>query len=107
MAAAALSRLGPDFRFETKVVAARPPQDESLDEAWLVGAGDPYLATPDYAAYLATRVRTADLPLTPMAALADELVARGVRAIPGGLHPDESRYEPQRSVPSWKPSACP
>ena len=104
VAAAALSRLGPDFRFETKVVAARPPQDESLDEAWLVGAGDPYLATPDYAAYLATRVRTADLPLTPMAALADELVARGVRAIPGGLHPDESRYEPQRSVPSWKPS---
>jgi D-alanyl-D-alanine carboxypeptidase/D-alanyl-D-alanine-endopeptidase (penicillin-binding protein 4) len=36
--------------------------------------------------------------------LADELVARGVRAIPGGLRPDESRYETQRFVPSWKPS---
>jgi D-alanyl-D-alanine carboxypeptidase/D-alanyl-D-alanine-endopeptidase (penicillin-binding protein 4) len=104
VAAAALSRLGPNFRFETKVLAARPPQDGSLDDAWLVGAGDPYLATPDYAGYLATRQRTVDLPLTPMAALADELVARGVRAIPGGLHTDETRYQPERSVPSWKPS---
>ena len=104
VAAAALSRLGPDFRFETKVVASRPPQDGTLDEAWLVGGGDPYLATPDYAAYLATKPRTVDLPPTPLAALADELVAMGVRNIPAGLHPDESRYEPQRSVPSWKPS---
>jgi D-alanyl-D-alanine carboxypeptidase/D-alanyl-D-alanine-endopeptidase (penicillin-binding protein 4) len=104
VAAAALSRLGPDYRFETKVVATRPPEGGSLGDAWLVGAGDPYLATPDYAAYLATRPRTVDLPTTPMAALADELVAHGVRAVPGGLHPDESRYEPQRSVPTWKPS---
>src|SRR5581483_10943349 len=28
----------------------------------------------------------------------------GVRAIPAGLHPDESRYAPERSVPTWKPS---
>jgi D-alanyl-D-alanine carboxypeptidase/D-alanyl-D-alanine-endopeptidase (penicillin-binding protein 4) len=104
VAAAALSRLGPDYRFETKVLAAHPPRDGSLDGAWLVGAGDPYLATSEYAAYLATRQRTVDLPLTPMAVLADELVARGVRAIPGGLNTDESRYQPQRSVPSWKPS---
>jgi D-alanyl-D-alanine carboxypeptidase/D-alanyl-D-alanine-endopeptidase (penicillin-binding protein 4) len=104
VAAAALSRLGPDYRFETKVVATRPPQDGSLGDAWLVGAGDPYLATPDYAAYLNTKPRTVDLPTTSLAALADELVAQGVRAIPGGLHPDESRYEPQRSVPTWKPS---
>jgi serine-type D-Ala-D-Ala carboxypeptidase/endopeptidase (penicillin-binding protein 4) len=104
VAAAALSRLGPDFRFETKVVAARPPQGGSLGDAWLVGSGDPYLATPDYSAYLSTKPRTVDLPATPMAVLADELVTRGVRAIPGGLHPDESRYEPQRSVPTWKPA---
>jgi D-alanyl-D-alanine carboxypeptidase/D-alanyl-D-alanine-endopeptidase (penicillin-binding protein 4) len=104
VAAAALSRLGPDFRFETKIVAPRPPHDGSLDDAWLVGGGDPYLATPDYAAYLATRQRTVDLPVTPMAALADDLVSMGVRAVPGGLHTDESRYEVQRSVPTWKPS---
>jgi len=104
VAAAALSRLGPEYRFETKVVAPRPPQDGTLDDAWLVGGADPYLGTPDYAAYLAGKPRTADIPVTPLAALADELVSHGVRAIPAGLHPDESRYAPERSVPSWKPS---
>ena len=104
VAAAALSRLGPDYRYETKVVASRPAHDGTLDEAWLVGGGDPILVTPDYATYLSTRPRTADAPITPMAVLADELVAVGVRSIPGGFRIDESRYAPQRSVPTWKPS---
>jgi D-alanyl-D-alanine carboxypeptidase/D-alanyl-D-alanine-endopeptidase (penicillin-binding protein 4) len=104
VAAAVLSRLGPEYRFETKVVAPRPPQDGVLEDAWLVGGGDPYLATPDYAAYLTTKPRTVDTPVTPLTALADELVAMGVRSIPAGLHTDESRYPPQRSVPTWKPS---
>ena len=102
--AAALSRLGPDYRFETKVLAARAPQDGALHDAWLVGGGDPFLASPEFITYVATKRRTADLPLTPMSTLADELVAMGVRSIPGGLHTDESRYPPQRSVPTWKPS---
>lgn len=102
--AAAISRLGADYHFETKVVAARAPQDGTLDDAWLVGGGDPVLATPEYASYLATKQRTVDTALTPIAVLADELVALGVRAIPGGLRTDETRYEPQRSVSSWKPS---
>ncbi len=104
VAAAVLSRLGPEYRFETKVVAPRPAQDGVLEDAWLVGGGDPYLATPDYAAYLTTKRRTVDTPVTPLAALADELMAMGVRSIPAGLHTDESRYPPQRSVPTWKPS---
>jgi len=104
VAAAAIARLGPDYRFETKVVAPAPVHDGVLDDAWLVGGGDPYLATPDYAAYLTTKPRTVDTPVTPLAALADELVAMGVRNIPNGLHTDETRYVPQRSVPTWKPS---
>lgn len=104
VAAAVLSRLGPDFRYETKVVASRAPQDGALDDVWLVGGGDPFLVTPEYAAYLSTKPRTADAPITPLAVLADELVAMGVRSIPAGLHPDETRYPPQRSVPTWKPS---
>jgi len=105
VAAAVLARLGPDFRFETKVVApARPADDGRLEDAWLVGAGDPFLATPDYIAYAAGKPRLSSLPLTPLAALADGLVAAGVRDIPAGLHADESRYDRQRSVPSWKPS---
>ena len=61
--AAALSRLGADYRFETKVVASGPPQDGTLHDAWLVGGGDPFLATPDYISYLATKRRTAAFPL--------------------------------------------
>jgi D-alanyl-D-alanine carboxypeptidase/D-alanyl-D-alanine-endopeptidase (penicillin-binding protein 4) len=102
---ALLSRLGPDFRFETQVVAPAPPGgDGRLDDAWLVGAGDPYLATPDYIAYAASKPRLVSLPLTPLTALADALAAAGVRDIPGGLHGDESRYDTARSVPTWKPS---
>jgi D-alanyl-D-alanine carboxypeptidase/D-alanyl-D-alanine-endopeptidase (penicillin-binding protein 4) len=104
VATAALSRLGPDFRFETKVVAERPVHDGVVDEAWLVGGGDPFLATADYAGYLARRPRTRDDPLTPLAALADELAARGVQSIPGGIHGDDSRYDRTRYVPSWNPS---
>jgi D-alanyl-D-alanine carboxypeptidase/D-alanyl-D-alanine-endopeptidase (penicillin-binding protein 4) len=104
VAAAAVSRLGTDFRYETKVLATRPPEDGVLHDAWLVGGGDPFLATPEYMSYVATKKRTATLPLTPMTALADELVGMGIRSIPGGLRTDESRYEPQRSVPTWKPS---
>lgn len=102
--AAALSRLGADFRYETKVLAAGAPQDGVLHDAWLVGGGDPFLATPEYISYVASKPRTAALPLTPMTSLASELVSLGIRSIPGGLHTDESRYQPQRSVPTWKPS---
>lgn len=102
--AALLARLGPNYRYETKVVASRPAENGELHDAWLVGGGDPYLVTPDYAAYLSTKPRTADAPITPLAVLADELVNLGVRSIPGGLQTDESRYPPERSVPTWKPS---
>lgn len=102
--AAALSRLGADYRFETKVLAAGPPQDGTLHDAWLVGGGDPFLATPDYISYVATKRRTAAFPLTAMTALADEVVGMGVRSIPGGFRTDDSRYPPERSVPTWKPS---
>ncbi|MGH8994363.1 MAG: D-alanyl-D-alanine carboxypeptidase [Acidimicrobiia bacterium] len=101
---AALARLGPDFRFETQVVAPVAPTDGRLDNAWLVGAGDPYLDTPDYIAYAASKPRLVTRPLPPLTTLAAALVAAGVRDIPGGLYPDESRYDTARSVPTWKPS---
>ncbi len=105
VAAAILARLGPDFRYETRVMAPQPPgTDGRLVDAWLVGAGDPFLATPDYIGYAAGKPRLNTLPLTPLTALANGLVAAGVRDIPGGLLADETRYDTQRSVPSWKPS---
>ncbi|MDQ3945323.1 MAG: D-alanyl-D-alanine carboxypeptidase [Actinomycetota bacterium] len=104
VAAAALSVLGPDFRFETKVVAEHPPRDGVVGTLWLVGSGDPHLATPEYAAFLAERPRTRDRRVTPLAVLADELVTAGVRTVTGGIRGDDSRYDPTRVVPTWKPS---
>ncbi len=103
-AAAALSILGPDFRFETKVVAKDPPRDGVVGPLWLVGAGDPHLATPEYAAFLTESPRTAGRMVTPLAALADQLVTAGVRAVTGGIQGDDSRYDRTRVVPTWKPS---
>ena len=103
VAAAALDQLGPDFRFETRVVAAGPPKDGAIDALWLVGSGDPLLATPEFAAHLESEARSRHRPSTPLVALADALAAAGVRSVPGGVHGDDSRYDSLRWLPGWKP----
>src|SRR5437773_7356576 len=104
VAVAALQRLGPDYRFVTTVVAPGPPaSDGSVDALWLVGAGDPLLATPEYGAYLASQPRSVGTPTTPMIALVDQLAAAGVRAVRNGVHGDDSRFDGPRWLPGWKP----
>lgn len=103
VAAAALDRLGPDFRFETTVVAAAPPHDGVVDALWLVGSGDPLLSTPEYTARVWSQARSAGMPLTPLAGLADQLVANGVRNVQNGVRGDDSRYNGPRWLPGWKP----
>jgi len=63
VAAVALSVLGPDFRFATKLVAAEPPRDGIAGGLWLVGSGDPLLSTPEHAAFLATKPKAQDRKL--------------------------------------------
>ena len=104
VATAALSVLGPDFRFETKVVAESRPRDGAVGTLWLVGSGDPTLATPEYAQWLKDRPRYQLRQVTPLAALADGLAAAGVRTVAGGVVGDDSRYDRARTVPTWKPS---
>jgi D-alanyl-D-alanine carboxypeptidase/D-alanyl-D-alanine-endopeptidase (penicillin-binding protein 4) len=104
VATAALAVLGPDFRFETKVLAEGPPRDGAVGTLWLVGSGDPTLATPEYARWLKDRPRYQLRQVTPLAALADGLAAAGVRAVTGGVVGDDSRYDRARIVPTWKPS---
>jgi D-alanyl-D-alanine carboxypeptidase/D-alanyl-D-alanine-endopeptidase (penicillin-binding protein 4) len=104
VAVAALQRLGPDYRFETTVVApSAPAADGAVDALWLVGAGDPELGTPDYAAYLASQPRSVGTPVTPMAALVDQLAAAGVRGVHNGVHGDDSRFDGPRWLAGWKP----
>jgi D-alanyl-D-alanine carboxypeptidase/D-alanyl-D-alanine-endopeptidase (penicillin-binding protein 4) len=75
-----------------------------VDGLWLVGSGDPFLATPEYLTYLAGRPRSQERRSTPLAGLADELVRAGLRSVPGGIRGDDSRYDRTRIVPTWKPA---
>lgn len=102
VATAALAVLGPDFRYETRVLADGAPRDGSVGTLWLVGSGDPTLASPEYIAFLAERPRFQFHQATPLTALADGLKAAGVTTVTGGIVGDESRYDRTRIVPSWK-----
>jgi len=97
---AVLNRLDPDETFVTEVKATAPPGPGGVVNGplWLVGGGDPVLVTADFAISPPSepQVRTA------FEALADALVAGGVRQVVGGVVGDESRYDVQRFVPSWK-----
>lgn len=100
-ATAALSKLGPDSHFTTEVRAGAPPADGAVGDLFLVGGGDPLLATADFAvdAGYMGQARLA----TSMEVLADRIVATGVRRV-GRVLGDDSRYDGERLVPSWNPS---
>jgi serine-type D-Ala-D-Ala carboxypeptidase/endopeptidase (penicillin-binding protein 4) len=102
VAAAALATLGPDATFTTKVVAPAAPADGTVDRLWLVGAGDPVLATGDYVTFLQSEGNTRGDATTSLEKLADAIVAAGVRRVPGGVVGDDSRYDQQRYLPTWK-----
>jgi serine-type D-Ala-D-Ala carboxypeptidase/endopeptidase (penicillin-binding protein 4) len=104
VAAAALSVLGPDSTFQTRALASGPPDNGVVDQLWLVGGGDPVLATGDYAAFVQSQPKTKGDVTTSLESLADAIVAKGVNSIPGGVVGDDSRYDKQRYVPTWKDS---
>jgi len=97
---AALTELGPDTTFST-VVAARKGPDSSgtvTGDVWFIGAGDPLIVTDPYRA---TNKFGPDVPHTSLEAIADAVVAAGVKHIDGRIVGDESRYDTVRTVPSW------
>jgi len=101
---AALATLGPDHVFETAVVAPGGVQDGTVNGLWLVGSGDPIMATPDYAAYLTLDPFTRADPTTSFPALAQAIVDAGVQRVAGGITGDDSRYDDERYIPTWSPS---
>jgi serine-type D-Ala-D-Ala carboxypeptidase/endopeptidase (penicillin-binding protein 4) len=102
VAAAMLATFGPDFTYETKVVAPAAPVDGSVDRLWFVGSGDPVLATNDYRDFIQSRGDLRGDVTTSLESLADGIVDAGVHRIPGGIVADDSRYDDQRYVASWK-----
>jgi len=102
-ATAVLSRIPESERLHTEVRAARPPVNGVVNgDLWLVGAGDPLLATADFSAQAGYQHQPR--PRTPLEDLADRLVAAGVRQVQGRILGDETRYDTQRVVPTWSPS---
>ncbi len=99
---AVLRRLGPEETFVTEVRTTGPvgPGGVVTGPLWLVGGGDPVLATADFAVSPPNEAQVR----TSFEALADALVAGGVRQVVGGVVGDETRYDVQRFIPTWKPT---
>jgi D-alanyl-D-alanine carboxypeptidase/D-alanyl-D-alanine-endopeptidase (penicillin-binding protein 4) len=104
-AAVALDVLGEEHRFTTEARADTSPAGGVLNgNLYLVGGGDPVLGTAPYVAAAAAQVTHPQPYVTPLEALADQIVATGVRQITGSVLGDDSRYDAERFVPSWPAS---
>ena len=97
-AQAALSALGPEHVYRTTALAAAPPDGGVVPgDLYLVGGGDPLLATPEYASLLAQEGAVA----TQLDDLAGDLVRDGITRISGAVIAVESRYDEAGAVASW------
>lgn len=95
-----LTRLGPDYRFLTRVVAAQAPEASGVvhGSLRLIGGGDPNLS----ARAIPYRMGPArGDPLQPIEDLAAQVVAHGVRRIEGGIIGDDSAYVWSRYPEGW------
>jgi D-alanyl-D-alanine carboxypeptidase/D-alanyl-D-alanine-endopeptidase (penicillin-binding protein 4) len=100
-ATAALDKLGPATQLLTVVRADRAPVGGQVTgNLYLVGGGDALLRTADYVASLRYR----ELIYSHLETLADQVKVAGVTLVTGGVVGDESRYDQQRYVPTWRPS---
>jgi len=95
--ALALTRLGPEYTFQTRVVAAAPPdgQGRIAGNLRLIGGGDPNLSgrTIPY-----QRGPQTGNPMAAIEDLAAQIVARGVKRVDGDIVGDDTWY-------LWEPYA--
>ena len=91
-AAVALTRLGPDYRFETRVLR------EASGDVVLAGSGDPSLSGRVYP--YSTDAQEGN-PLAAIESLADQMMAGGLRRVDGNIVGDDQRYPWAPYPPSW------
>ena len=96
--ALALERLGPDYAFQTRVLADAPPDAEGRIHGplRLMGGGDPNLSGRAVPYRMGA---AAGDPLAPIGALADQIAARGVKRVEGDILGDDTWYV-------WEPYAA-
>jgi len=101
-ATAVLARISGSERLHTETRALKPPVNGVIaGDLWLVGAGDPLLATADFAAQAGYQHQPR--PATRLEDLANRVAAAGLRQVQGRILGDESRYDTRRVVPTWSP----
>jgi serine-type D-Ala-D-Ala carboxypeptidase/endopeptidase (penicillin-binding protein 4) len=98
--ALALTRLGADYTFQTRVLSQAPPDDlgRIRGSLRLAGGGDPNLSA------RTIPYRMGPLTGNPLAAiedLADQLVARGVKRVDGDIIGDDTWYVWQPYAVGW------
>jgi serine-type D-Ala-D-Ala carboxypeptidase/endopeptidase (penicillin-binding protein 4) len=97
--ALALARLGPDYRFQTRVLADRTPgEDGCVESLRLVGGGDPNLSGRTIPYRL--DAPSGD-PLAAIEDLASQVAARGVRCVIADIVGDDSAYVWQPYADGW------
>jgi D-alanyl-D-alanine carboxypeptidase/D-alanyl-D-alanine-endopeptidase (penicillin-binding protein 4) len=99
-ATAVLDRLGATAKFVTSVRSAHPADGGVLvGNLYLVGGGDPDLRTSSYGGGTSAPGAT----FTSLDALALQVREAGISEVTGSVIGDDSRYDSQRIVASWKP----
>ena len=89
--ALALNRLGPDYRFETRVLADAAPDPQGVlhGSLRLIGGGDPNLS----GRVIPYSPHAPDgNPLGAIENLADQIIKRGVKRVEGGIVGDDTWY---------------
>jgi D-alanyl-D-alanine carboxypeptidase/D-alanyl-D-alanine-endopeptidase (penicillin-binding protein 4) len=97
-AAVALDALGPGFTYSTKVVGALGADGVVQGDLYLVGGGDPVLAT---AWWNGNNPKWPPFNETSFESLADVIQQVGVKKITGGVVGDGSRYDDEFFPPAW------
>lgn len=100
-ATAVLGTFGANHTFSTTVRAASAPVGGVVTgDLWLVGGGDPLLATQDYLLRFKRQPQIA----TGFEQLADRIAAAGITRITGGVVGDDRLFDDKRAVDGWKRS---
>jgi D-alanyl-D-alanine carboxypeptidase/D-alanyl-D-alanine-endopeptidase (penicillin-binding protein 4) len=95
----ALTRLGADFTFQTRVLADAPPDASGrISGLRLIGGGDPNLSA---RAIPYRRGPISGNPLAAIEELADQVVAHGVKRVAGDIVGDDTWYLWQPYAAGW------